>query len=1259
MHLLATTSGVVDGGAEAIDLKQSPADVVILTAADSELACLASAHDALGNAAPSLRLANLLQLQHNYSVDLYTEKTLSKARLIIIRLLGGKAYWPFGVEAVTALARENNIQLALLSGGQEPDAELSAHSTLTTSAVERLRQYFAYGGVENAKALLHFCAHLLGRADAPPPPQALSKVGFHIKADNSTAAIIFYRSVIEGGQTQPIDALATALGARGVIASAIFVSSLKDEDCARFLDEHFKAHSPAIILNATGFAVGDDARDPLAKPGCPVLQVALAGSSEADWQASSQGLRATDLAMNVVLPELDGRIFTRAISFKADELFHATTQCRIVTYKPVADRIDYVAELAMRWAKLATTPNHDKKLAIILANYPDKDGRVANGVGYDTPASTIEILKALKVESYDIGNFPANGNELVQHLLTSRRKPGPSLDHPMGPGESRDDVTLELDEYVTHFTTLSESIRTQMIARWGNPESDPHFTNGAFNLAINLYGNIAIAIQPARGYGIDPKSTYHDPALVPPHFYLATYFWLRHHFGVAAIIHNGKHGNLEWLPGKAVGLSSECWPEVALGPTPQLYPFIVNDPGEGTQAKRRTSAVIIDHLTPPLTRAESYGPLKDLEALVDEYYLASGLDKRRLVELRTRIFDLTRASRLDQDAGLGGNSDDDLLKLDAFLCDLKEAQIRNGLHILGQSPSGQQEADLLVALTRVPRGLGEGDDQSLIRALSNALGLAPFDPLNCSMAEGWNGPRPTELAAVSPDPWRTNGDTVERLELLASQLVKELSSGIRPPSRTHAREKAQVPPSPVPMDTGEGADKRMRAMALEGVLNNIEQSIRPALAACGPSEMAALLKGLAGRRVVPGPSGALTRGRLDVLPTGRNFFSLDNRALPTPTAWKLGQKSTLELLKRHFQDTGQHLKTVGLSAWGTANMRTGGDDIAQALALVGAQPKWDMSSWRVSGFEIIPLPKLARPRVDVTLRISGFFRDAFPAQIELLDKAFRAVAALDEPDDDNPLAARARNETATLITSGLSPDKAHRLSAARIFGAKPGAYGAGLQALIDEGIWDTKADLAAAYVTWGAYAYGAREKGENNEALFKRRLASIEAVLHNQDNREHDLLDSDDYYQFEGGMSAAVETQSGSKPRVYHNDHSRPERPVIRTLDEEVARVMRSRVVNPKWIAGVKRHGYKGAFEIAATVDYMFAFAATTGAVKSHHFDLAHEAYILDDDTRRFIAENNPDALKEIAARLEEAIARGLWQPRLNSVYDSLKELQQ
>ena len=396
-----------------------------------------------------------------------------------------------------------------------------------------------------------------------------------------------------------------------------------------------------------------------------------------------------------------------------------------------------------------------------------------------------------------------------------------------------------------------------------------------------------------------------------------------------------------------------------------------------------------------------------------------------------------------------------------------------------------------------------------------------------------------------------------------------------------------------------------------------------------------------------------------MLPTGRNFYSLDNRTVPTPTAWNLGKKSAEDLLIRHFQDFGHYPEALGLSAWGTSNMRTGGDDIAQALALIGAKPVWEPSSWRVSGYEIIPLPILGRPRIDVTLRISGFFRDAFPTQIELLDKAMRAVGALDEDETDNPIAARMKAEAASLRNSGIPETDARQMAGYRIFGSKPGAYGAGLQALIDEKIWNERADLAAAYVTWGAYAYGARESGVQNEAAFTTRLKNIEAVVHNQDNREHDVLDSDDYYQFEGGMSAAVEQASGKQPRVYHNDHSRPERPIIRTLEEEIGRVMRSRVVNPKWLNGVKRHGYKGAFEIAATVDYMFAFAATTGAVKTHHFDLAYDAFLADGETRKFIEANNPAALREIAQRFEEAASRGLWTPRLNSAYDLLKELQQ
>jgi cobaltochelatase CobN len=1220
MHLLASTTGVIDGNAEAVDLAQHPADIVVLSAADSELASLARAFDR--NPVP-LRLASLLRLQHPMSVDLYAGKTLAHAKLIVLRLLGGASYWRYGLEQVEALARDRGIMLAVLPGDAQPDPELTRRSSLPPHHCERLRQYLAAGGAANSDGFLAYCKHLTEQTEAPAPAIPPAPAGLYRgtgTAGQPLAALIFYRSVIDGGQTAPIDALIDELSARGIATRAFYVASLKDAASIAAIRDGLSERSPDIILNATSFAVAaGGVDDPLAAHDCPVLQVVLAGSSEARWRDSPQGLDARDLAMNVVLPELDGRILSRAISFKAEDQWHAGTQCPVLTYRTVPDRVSFVAGLAASWIRLRRAPPAARKVAVILANYPNRDGRIANGVGYDTPASTVAILAALREEGYAIADFPATGNALI---ATLQKGPTNAAPHKL----STQTETFPLADYLRHFAALPETVREQITTRWGDPCDDPFFAAGGFRLPVIRNGNAAVAIQPARGYNIDPKSSYHDPALPPPHGYLAFYMWVRHVFGAHAVIHNGKHGNLEWLPGKATALSAECLPETILGPMPQLYPFIINDPGEGTQAKRRTAAVIISHLTPPLTRAETYGPLKDLEALVDEYYLAAGLDPRRRDALRRDILALTTSTRLDADAGFTGDEEQDLQRLDALLCDLKEAQIRDGLHVLGTAPEGRLETDLLVALTRVPRGLGEDGNQSITRALAADFRLTDFDPLSCAPAEAWTGPRPAPLADITAEPWRSNGDTVERLELFAASLLEGLAL---PPGMT----------------------------ATAKVLERIDTQVRPLLRASGPCEIAALIKGLNGRLVAPGPSGAPTRGRLDVLPTGRNFYSLDNRTLPTPAAWALGRKSAEELLLRHFQDFGRYPKALGLSAWGTSNMRTGGDDIAQALALIGVKPVWDTASWRVSGFDVLPLAKLGRPRVDVTLRISGFFRDAFPAQIELLDKAMRAVGALDEDEEDNPLAHRMAAEARALAAAGLDAEDARRVAGHRIFGAKPGAYGAGLQALIDEKIWTERADLAAAYVTWGAYAYGADAQGVRDEDAFLARLKRIEAVVHNQDNREHDLLDSDDYYQFEGGMTAAVEQASGSRPRVYHNDHSRPERPVIRTLEEEVSRVMRARVVNPKWIAGVKRHGYKGAFEIAATVDYMFAFAATTGAVRSHHFDLAYDAFVADGGTRNFIAENNPAALKEIAQRLAEAAARGLWTPRLNSAHDVLEEL--
>ena len=614
----------------------------------------------------------------------------------------------------------------------------------------------------------------------------------------------------------------------------------------------------------------------------------------------------------------------------------------------------------------------------------------------------------------------------------------------------------------------------EVTARWGSPEADPFCREDGFHLPVLIFGNLAILLQPARGYHLDEEASYHDPDLVPPHGYLAAYLWVKHLFGAHALIHNGKHGNLEWLPGKALALDKASYPNALWGGLPHLYPFIVNDPGEGTQAKRRAGATIIDHLVPPLTRAETYGPLKDLEALLDEYYAASGMDRRRLDSLRKRIVDFTRDTALDRDIGIADDSDETLNRIDTFLCDLKEAQIRDGLHIFGQSPQGRLERDLIVALARVPRGEGPGD-ASLIRALADDLMLG-FDPLSVELGTAWTGPKLVLDSQREPAiRIRTNGDVVEYLEILAADLV-------------------------------EGVACPYAWTATRAVLDTIETTIRPRLGQSGPQEMQALIDGLDGKFVAPGPSGAPSRGRLDVLPTGRNFYSVDTRAVPTPTAWELGRKSAENLVTRHFQETGTWLKSAALSVWGTANMRTGGDDIAQALALIGARPKWDPGSLRVSGYEIIPLAKLGRPRVDVTLKISGFFRDAFPQMIALYDRAIRAIGALDEPEDQNPIASRMRSDALGLMADGASERDAFIKAGHRIFGSKPGAYGAGLQGPMDSDKWKDTADLAKVFLEWGQYAYGAEAAGVPERARFAARLAAAEAVLHNQDNREHDIF---------------------------------------------------------------------------------------------------------------------------------------------------------
>jgi len=1249
MHLLRTTpGGFVDDSQGVIRIDQKPAEIVVLSSADTTLSLLASVVPRLGEGFPSVRLANVTYLRQPASVDFYVEDVLQHARVVVVDHLGGEAYWPYGIEQVVALAARKHQVLAMFSGDLQEDPNLLARSTADAALCHQLWRYLREGGAQNAEAFLRCLAHRsLGWGREPAPPRVLPAATLYHpehdtptiaewqarwRADAPVVAILFYKAHLQAANTAVFDALIEALEAQGLNPLPIALTSLKDAMSREVLQQLCAQHDVALVLNTTAFAAtAIDDPEPLALAGdAPVLQVILSGGNRADWLKDNQGLNSRDIAMHIALPEVDGRIITRAISFKGLAYRCPHTEVDVVRYQPDHERIGFLAELSGRWCRLRTLDNADKKLALILANYPMSEGRIGNGVGLDTPASVVGILAMLAEQGYRAGDLPADGDALLRKLTE---------------GVTNDPVvrdlrpalqSLALDDYLTHFARLPAEARDALNARWGPPEQDPTLRRGRFMISGWRCGQVFVGIQPSRSREQGDYASYHDADLVPPHAYLAFYFWLRHQFGIDAVVHVGKHGNLEWLPGKSVALSNACWPDLILGPLPHLYPFIVNDPGEGSQAKRRAQAVIIDHLMPPLTRAESYGPLQDLERQVDEYYEALMVDPRRSKLLRRTILATIVEHRLHDELSIkapdGQDAEDELLtRVDAWLCELKEAQIRDGLHTFGRSPEGVQRRDTLLALGRFPVGDGRGSKAGLVDALARDLKMDHlFDPLSEDWAAVWDGPRPHVLQQVSDAPWRHNGDTRERLELLASEMLGTMC-GDESGSKLDANSNAELPPAGTLPQT-------------ELVLERLRTDVLPRLDACGLEEMRHLQRGLEGKFIPAGPSGSPSRGRPDVLPTGRNFYSVDTRAIPTQAAWALGLKSAQHLIERHLQEHGDYPKAIGLSVWGTATMRTGGDDIAQAMALLGVRPKWAPGSHRVTDFEIMPIDVFDRPRIDVTLRVSGFFRDAFANVMHLFDAAVQAVAELDEPEDQNPIRARVLRERDALIARGMDAAEARRRAGWRVFSARPGAYGAGLQEIIDTQQWQTDADLANAYQAWGGYAYTQKSAGEEARQAFGTRLAAMDVVLQNQDNREHDLLDSNDYYQFQGGMVAAVRHLAGNQPHVYHADHSNPNAPRVRTLHEEIARVIRSRVVNPKWLDGVKRHGYKGAAEIAATVDYLYGYDATARVIADHQYALVTDAYLNDADTRAFLQQHNPHALHSICERLLEAMQRGLWQ---------------
>ncbi len=1193
-----------------------PERVLLLSTSDTDLL---SARAAGGPVA--YRFANPTRVD----VALLPE-LLEGVGLVVVRLLGGLRAWQEGLDALLA----TTLPVVVLSGEQAPDAQLMAASTVPVGLAAEAHAYLAHGGPANLEQLARFLSDtvlLTGHGFEPPAPAPswgpLERTAAAAPADAPAVAVLYYRAHHMSGNTAFVGALCDAIEAAGARALPYFVASLRTPEPGLVAELSAADAIVTTVLAAGGTRPADasaggddDAWDAGALTGLdvPVLQALCLTGSRAAWLANDEGVSPLDAATQIAVPEFDGRLITVPFSFKevdADGL---------PAYVADPERAARVAGIAVRHARLRHIPAADKRLALVLSAYPTKHSRIGNAVGLDTPASAMALLRRLREEGYDFGPDPVPGLDAPSDGGPSDVTP--SDGSPLHPGDAliralidagghdqdwlteeqlaRNPVRVPAADYRRWYATLPRELRDAVEEHWGPPPGElfvdrSRNPEGDIVLAALRHGNLLVLIQPPRGFGENPIAIYHDPDLPPSHHYLAAYHWIAAPaadggFGADAMIHLGKHGNLEWLPGKNAGLSAACGPDAVLGDLPLVYPFLVNDPGEGTQAKRRAHATLVDHLVPPMARADSYGDIARLEQLMDEHAQIAAMDPAKLPAIRAQIWTLIQAARLDHDLGLADRPDDEgfddfLLHVDGWLCEIKDAQIRDGLHVLGQAPAGTDRVNLVLAILRARQIWG---GTAALPGLREALGL-------------------DESAAT-----RTAADAVEER---ARALVQ-------------AMEDAGWDPAAVPAVTA-GSGEQVAA-----VLEFAAREVVPRLTAT-TDEIDRTVHALAGGFVPAGPSGSPLRGLVNVLPTGRNFYSVDPKAVPSRLAWETGQALAESLLTRYRTDNGDWPASVGLSLWGTSAMRTAGDDIAEALALLGIRPVWDDASRRVTGLEPVPLDELGRPRIDVTLRISGFFRDAFPHTVALLDDAVRLAASLDEPDDRNHVRAHTRAD--------LAEHGDERRATTRIFGSRPGTYGAGLLQLIDSRDWRTDADLAEVYTVWGGYAYGRGLDGRPARGEMETAYRRIAVAAKNTDTREHDIADSDDYFQYHGGMVAAVRALRGTAPEAYIGDSTRPETVRTRTLVEETSRVFRARVVNPRWIEAMRRHGYKGAFELAATVDYLFGYDATTGVVADWMYDRITEAYVLDPANRAFLQDANPWALHGIAERLLEAESRGMW----------------
>jgi cobaltochelatase CobN len=1277
--------------------------IVLLSHADTDLLTLTRTRDLLP---PELKVSaySLNALRSEEQMEVLLEGELGRARVIVLRVHGPLSCVP-GFDRLRAMCVERGQSLVLVSGTGDLSPEFSQTVNIPGDVLETATSYLTLGGMQNFAELFRFLSdrlELTGFGYAAPgampehgiylPDMDAGEIGdWEQRADplKPTVAVLFYRAHRMSGNTAFIDTLTESLEARGLNALCIFTSSLKARENGKPVVFQWIEGRADVLISTLSFALGDvdtgkvtqagEAVTSLERLGIPVIQAIASGMPQGAWEGSRRGLNALDTAVNVAIPEFDGRVISVPISFK--ERGAGGSESLYVAHQERADR---VAGIAARMAGLRRTANRDRRVAFVLTNSAAKASQVGGAVGLDTPASLLTTLHALKSRRYLIEGLPESSDELMQQLL------GRGTYDDRYPLDPRQAERFSRSAYRSIFSAFPESAKRRMEDYWGQPqergfsvrppkpktdkkllgslaaqlaafEGEPWGDEHAYHFAALSFGNALIALQPPRGYGVDPDAIYHTPDLPPTHHYAAFYRWLatpqaQGGWGADAIVHMGKHGTLEWLPGKGIGLSGECFPDLLLGDMPLIYPFIINDPGEGSQSKRRAHAVIVDHLTPPMTSAETYGALAELNQLVNEYYAVEKLDPSKLPYLQQQIWELVQKTNLQADldlknmlsrdhgdhkhdwddeltpegipatlAEMSGNEVAHLIEdLDGYLCELGMAQIRDGLHVLGQMPP---LAEMLRSLTRLSNERIPSLQASLAAAFGFDLALLLQKP----------GERLPEISTLFGQPCHTHADVLEILDRAAFDLYTMLETlGFR--SEVVAEVQRAV------LGRESDAVAKVLVFACTWLVPRLEQA---------GEEIERLLDALEGKYVPAGPAGAPTRGMAHILPTGRNFYAVDPRALPSQAAWRVGQQLAREAIERYRREEGVYPEMMGLSVWGTSQMRTHGDDIAEAFALLGVEPVWNEQSRRLEGVALIALEKLGRPRIDVTLRISGFFRDAFPHLIDLFDQAVSLVIEQDEPPEQN---FPRKHYLADLEKNAdLPTDEAEAQARYRMFGAKPGAYGAGILPLIETGNWKGDQDFARVFLEWGGYAYGKDADGVDARPVFAERLKSVQVALHNQDNREHDIFDSDDYFQFHGGMVASIRALTGAQPKAYFGDSSRPDAAQVRDLREEALRVYRSRVINPKWIESIKRHGYKGGLELAATVDYIFGFDATAQIAPDFVYEGLAEHYALSPEMRDFLGASNPWALNAIAERLLEAATRELWENPAAETLEALR----